>query len=867
MRKTILSLAMVIAMVCGCTRSADVTEEIVPETASALDEESEFIEGELIVELSEEAVAAIESGVATKAGGIATAFEASGVLSYERLYPEAGEWEPRHRMAGLHRWYRLKYDKAQPVTKASSSIEDIDGVVYVEPVRKITSTAVFNDPYLSSQWNYYNDGTGGSSYTAGADINVFPVWQNFTGGSKDVIVAVIDSGVDLEHPDLAAACLPAGTNGSKSFLYDYGGYNIYPDDHGTHVSGTIAAINNNGIGVCGVAGGLDGTGGVRIMACQIMHTDPKDPKVTLQGDHYNAFVWAADHGALIAQNSWGYIYKTEADAAASGPGSAAPAIDYFIRYAGCDVNGNQRPDSPMKGGLVFFSAGNDGWRHAWPAEYDKVVAVGAIGCTFRKASYSNYGEWVDICAPGGDMSNGSSIISTTMNGTYQGLQGTSMACPHVSGVAALIVSQFGGPGFTADMLRTRLIEGANHEVMDGMNIGPLVDALGSFSYGGTVAPEKVESVSSSVNSNKVTLSWKVTADEDDFKAYGYQVKYSTDRDLVESAAPCEIPAGVKSRTVESGLAGVGEEISVLIDKLEFETDYYFSVTAFDYCQNFSESSPVYKVTTLENHAPVITTSYTGDYKVKPFETLTVEFSVSDPDGHSFSTDSDMGSDAALVYGMDNSLVLQIIGKNAPEGKYTCVITLTDEYGAKTEYPIEYEILENHPPKLAKEFENRLFGEIGTISSFSLADYFIDEDGEPLQFSFSVSAPNVVNFLSTTEGAKMTTMGYGMVDITIEASDAVGAKCAGSFKVAVRDLSQPVSLFPNPVSTTLNISTAENVSADIRVVNKIGATVYEGSHTVSPFDPVAVNMADCPAGTYYVVIKGGSLDDKYPIVKK
>ena len=85
MRKTILSLAMVIAMVCGCTRSADVTEEIVPETASALDEESEFIEGELIVELSEEAVAAIESGVATKAGGIATAFEAAGVLSYERL--------------------------------------------------------------------------------------------------------------------------------------------------------------------------------------------------------------------------------------------------------------------------------------------------------------------------------------------------------------------------------------------------------------------------------------------------------------------------------------------------------------------------------------------------------------------------------------------------------------------------------------------------------------------------------------------------------------------------------------------------------------------------------------------------------------
>ena len=348
----------------------------------------------------------------------------------------------------------MKYNPQVALTKAQSSLEGVAGVEVFEPVRKIRINDF--DDLKSELWGLNNE-----SYK-GIDINVKSVWENYTVGKESVIVSVVDNGVDINHEDLSANCLPNG----KHYNAIDDNYVIVPGAHGTHVAGTIGAVGNNGKGVVGVAGGdfANGKHGVSIMSCQIFKTDVNGN--TTSGSSAAAIKFGADNGAVISQNSWGYTYDADGDGKLTGDeynramaakvsSSDKAAIDYFIKYAGCDNDGNQLPSSPMKGGVVFFAAGNDAIQNCAPGSYEKVVAVGSVAENGTRSSFSNYGDWVDICAPG------SNILSTTPNNGYETMSGTSMACPHVSGVAALIVSHFGGPGFTNDMLKAKLLGSAN----------------------------------------------------------------------------------------------------------------------------------------------------------------------------------------------------------------------------------------------------------------------------------------------------------------------------------------------------------------------------------------------------------------------
>ena len=404
-----------------------------------------------------------------------------GVASIRRLFPDEGRYEQRHRLAGLDRWYVIEYDPEVPRTKAEDSYSSLPGVELVETPYKVKQLGnYFNDPFFIRQWGLLNDGSVTAS-AAGCDINVLPVWREFTAGSQDIIVGVLDGGVQADHPDLQGVVLPPGMGGSrnftgKDFVMDY-------DDHGTHVAGVIAAINNNSTGICGIAGGSDGTGGVRIMSCQIF---TNERKMAADADLPRAFVWAADNGVCILNNSWGYDY-----AGTTIPSALRTAIDYFIDYAGTDESG-QVQTGPMKGGVVFFAAGNEGWQYGIPASYSRVVAVGAVSPRFSPTDYTNYGPWVDICAPGGMMFNPfpkqggiySSILTSSNDDGYEYYEGTSMACPHVTGVAALILSYYGGPGFTNEDLKSRLLYGANYEAVNSKRyyIGPLLDAYGAMTY-------------------------------------------------------------------------------------------------------------------------------------------------------------------------------------------------------------------------------------------------------------------------------------------------------------------------------------------------------------------------------------------------
>ena len=833
-----------------------------------------IVPGELIVEFSEAFAGQIEKESAqamTKTLSGADVLNSLGITKIERLFTDGGEWEERHREAGLHRWYRVNYDPAQPATKAETNFGSLDFVESVESVRRIRPQGSFNDPELSKQWHYSNPGAG--SFVKGADVNVIPVWENFTAGSSNVIVAVVDGGIQMDHPDLAGVVIPGGVNGSKNFVDGFTGYSISATTHGTHVAGTIAAINNNGIGCCGIAGGKDGNGGVRLLSCQIF-TDRKDADGNDYGsDTYNAMVWGADHGAVISQNSWGYQYDSAEDAKNGSVGAMKAAIDYFIKNAGTDKNGNQLPDSPMKGGVVIFAAGNDGWPDGWPAEYGPVVAVGAMNAKMSRSSYSNYGSWVDICAPGGDSGIDPMIYSTLPGGRYGYLQGTSMACPHVSGVAALIVSHFGGPGFTNEMLLDRLLGGANSETaLKNQKIGPLVDAYGSFMLGGTIPPDKPESFIVRSSANTLFFSWKVGADSDSptGKAYAYLLLASENREDFDGLNPSKLPQSVHSSVVEVGALEIGGDIEGKIENLGFEKDYFVSIIAYDFSKNWSEQADIQKIRTKQNNAPEIHCTESGELEIKAFETRTVDFQIQDPDGHKFSVDYRSASNAdSWKKTGDGNYRMTIVGKDAPAGTYTARISAQDNLGADSKtatFNLKYTILPNRSPLKIKDIENKIFSELGVSHTIDMAEYVTDPDGEILVYEFSHSNSSVSHINPVANVLTLTTLNYGVDEITIKASDALGEYCELAFKLCVSKASDGVSIYPTSVRDYLYVSSTLETEIVVEVVSSTGKKLYENKGRVSIFEPMKIDLTNFARGLYTVVVNSDAKTTKGVISK-
>lgn len=493
----------------ACTAQDPTEDTQAPSKSEPVASSYNIVPGQATIQFTEDMAAFIEAGLnadadapLTKSAEINAVLSDLGAVSLKRVFPDAGRYEKRSRQAGLHLFYEVVFSDQAPMTKAVVSLSEMPGVVSVTPHHRIEKRAVFNDPYLSRQWEFVS-GTK-------ADIHVREVWQNYTTGSSKVIVDVVDEPIDPTHEDLKDNLWKdsAGHTG-YNFAREswdltirpeggYVGWNWVDGDigHGTHVAGTISAVNNNGKGLCGVAGGnaAQSAAGTRLMSSAIFSgfdAVADDPATA------RAIKYGADNGALISQNSWGLSYDEETPMSewmSYNIENTCPvikaAVDYFIRYAGCDENGNQLPSSPMKGGLVIFAAGNDNVKWDVISSYDPIISVGAYGLSGGKASYSNYGDWVDVAAPGGDGTTAANSIWSTLpkvveDGTgYGGTAwvGTSMACPHVSGVAALIISYFGGEGFTAEDARKILFGGLGETVGGIRPIGRRLDAAASFSW-------------------------------------------------------------------------------------------------------------------------------------------------------------------------------------------------------------------------------------------------------------------------------------------------------------------------------------------------------------------------------------------------
>lgn len=870
MKKTLLC-AIAGLFLWACTSETAPVRTVSPEPGEDEVDTTSLIPGEMLIEFSEEFTEALEQDLAagtflhTRSQKANEVLAAIGATSVERMYPDAGEWEPRHRKAGLHRWYVVRFDEKLPQTRAVREISTVPGVVYAEPSRRIRQNAIFNDPYLPKQWHYYNDGSISGAHKAGCDINVLPVWRTFTGGRPEVIVAVIDGGVDLSHEDLAGVVIPGGANGSRNFVD--GSYRITPHSHGTHVAGTIGAINNNGIGVAGVAGGLDGKGGVTILSCQVFqHVEGQesDASAPFFGD---ALVWAADHGAVIANNSWGNVYKSEEEALKGGVGGMKSAIDYFTNYAGLDADGNQV--GPMKGGLVLFSAGNEAWKIGWPAAYEGCIAVGAVAPDFSRANYSNYGDWVDIAAPGGDNRySGGEIWSTVPDNKYVAYQGTSMACPHVAGVAALIVSQFGGAGFTNDMLVKRLLGGAKSGVLSrAAQIGPLVDVLGAFSYGSTQPPATVSSHSVSAHSNFVNFSWNAVRDPDDKIAHGYILLAAKNATLLNGIDLHNIPAGVGSAVVYSDGEKVGSPMTGTVSGLDFNATYFTTIVAFDYSQNYSGQSPLGTVNTGSNTDPVIEFESLGDLKLKAHEVFATNVTVGDPDGHPYTIDFQPGSPAAVNHNVgEGTCRLIITAKDADEGSYKLVYTVTDAFGASTSKSLDYQILPNHAPVPTGALENLIFESAGMQMVLEMSDYVTDPDGEQLVYEISSSPVGIVHLNQVDDELNLTTLDYGNAHVTITGTDIRGESATLDLRVMVRKADASPDIYPTQVRDYLNVSDGTEKDLTITVSNVLGAVVYSQTVTCDAFSPAVIDARGWAPGRYNVKVESPGKSYAINIVK-
>ena len=802
-----------------------------------LDQQSSYVPGKTIVKVNEELSQLIESG-----DDVLEIFPGARV---SRAFSHGGKYEERMRRAGLHLWYDVEYDESIPLTRASESLNQIEGVELVEnlPVKRMhAATDIFNDTYLNKQWHYYNQGNPITGLQVGCDINVLPAWEKGIKGKDNVIVAVIDAGVDVNHEDLKDNLwVGYDEKGNVIHGYDfvYNSYIIDADDHGTHVAGTIAAVNNNGIGVSGIAGGDAALGikGAQIMSCQIFSGDKG-------ANEYDAFVWAANNGALIAQNSWGYSKALNPNMNET-PNVIKNAIDYFNQYAGCDENGQQLPDSPMKGGIVIFAAGNEGIVEGYPASYEGCLAVSSVAGDYKLAYYSNFGSWIDIAAPGGDLQKRHGIYSTIKGNAYDSFQGTSMACPHVSGVAALVISEYGGPGFTREQLVERLIKTASDISLPANQMGAgMVNAAAALAPYGEALPfvpayESYEEISGS----SIMMKYVMPESNDGVDCRSMDLYYS-------KQTFSETSESLVKQTKSLTKVHPGDTISFTIEGLENNTEYYFSVRSYDALGNSSALSENVKIKTRDNLPPVIEAMDGTEHSFKQYMTAKLRFNITDPENSLESVVYQNATEHESFKEQSGKYVLTINASKIPAGIYTSKIIASDEKGKTAECAVTFTVEENVAPVVSASINNMLFGRTAKSEKIVLSDYITDPDDESLQYEVTVSDESRVIFSLVSGVLTLKSVGYGEATVTVKATDSMSKSVQTSFKVLVRDSSKAYDLYPNPVTDgKMYVRSSQSETVDVQLIGTSGAVVYSSELVTEPFNPALVDMSDVLPGAY------------------
>lgn len=477
------------------------------------------------------------------------------------------------RSQGMGALERVSLGRGVSVVGALAALRNRPGVVFAEPNWKLSKSAVSNDPYYanSSQlWGMYGDDSPTASGPSGT-TNQFgsqaeKAWDAGYTGSRSVVVGVLDEGIDITHPDLAAniwvnAGEVAGDgidNDGNGYVDDIHGwdfangdntvYDAGGDNHGTHVAGTIGGVGGNGVGVAGVSWNvtmistkfLGPTGGTTANAVKALDylTDLKTRRgvnVVASNNSWGGGGYSsALHGAIIRSANAGILFVSAAgNGGSDGIGDSNDAVANY----------------PSNYSTLVAATGQPA------ASYESVIAVAALTSTGALASYSNFGATtVDIAAPG------SSIWSTLPGGTYGNYSGTSMATPQVTGAVALYTAAY--PGAAASAVRTAILNSARPtSSVSGKTVtGGRLDVAGAVN----AAPPVGISITggSVVEGNSATTSLAFTVTLSAATAATVTVNYATaagsataGTDFVSQAGTLSFAAGETSKTILVDVVG------------------------------------------------------------------------------------------------------------------------------------------------------------------------------------------------------------------------------------------------------------------------------------------------------------------------
>lgn len=863
----------------------------------------EVVPGVVRIKLAEE-TAELNTGTFTR-GAVETGNPALDKLAAEwgatevrRVFPEDKKYEARHRKYGLHLWYDIVFDEGVPVSRAAAGADELEGIVYAGPVCKIfpcDDMAViqsdapvsywggskdpmpYNDPYLPWQWNFHNDGTmtnanGEVIAKAGADINLFDAWEFYGAGSPDVIVSVVDRGVQWDHPDLKANMWTnpsPGVEGEDTYYNDLHGWNfsvsspdIVPDGHGTHVAGIIAAENGNGIGVAGVAGGTGKGDGVKIMSCQMMQVDVT---TVLRPEVY---VYAADRGAVVSQNSWNCgMNITEV------PQELSEAFQYFVDNAGwADNDGDGENDTfvgPVDGGTIVFSTSNSyTGTVAVPATDKNVIAVSSIRPDYVKAQSANYGSATDFCAPGGaagdldvmEFGDVGKVYSTIDGSSYGYKSGTSMACPHVSGIVALIISKYGGKssGLTAEDVKERLMRcyrpvaqyQESESVGNGLGLG-LVDAsmIGLEKPAAPAAPENV--VVEAPGGGVVDLAITIPADGNGLAMAGFKVEYAL--------------AGTDTwgSTTFTNITEVGAVGEFSVTGLEHNSDYVIRIYSIDRFGSVSEDYKEFEVTTA-NVAP----SVTKQFSMQVFPQSGEDPNVLKMNVAEHFSDADLPNDAltySSVVKEGNPVIvsLSVEGdiltiKAIATGETTITVIATDSFGETASANMFVQVKEYTPDVVATVELPNDTAEEPFMSRIPVEELFDNVEG----VSIAAVSSNEEIASAVIEGGELVVTGYkkGVAKITVTSTDTEGTAFSVVVEVHVTanqfgEGATGLSVVTNPVDDELGINlVGADGAADVTLYDAAARKVAEFAVT---FDRGVVEGNDVSAlapGIYSLVVE-------------